>query len=64
VAEVRTLHADGRVEVLAGGRAEMVDGRLLDGLSPGDLVLVHAGVAVTALRGREAGADTVTSERA
>jgi len=49
VAEVRTLLAEGRVEVLAGGHAEQIDGRLVDGLAPGDLVLVHAGVAVTSL---------------
>lgn len=51
VAEVRTVLAEGRVEVLAGGRAEQVDGRLVDDLRPGDLVLVHAGVAVTSLSG-------------
>lgn len=49
VAEVRTVLAEGRVEVLAGGHAEQIDGRLVDGLAPGDLVLVHAGVAVTSL---------------
>jgi hypothetical protein len=49
VAEVRALLAEGRVEVVAGGQAEQIDGRLIDGLRPGDLVLVHAGVAVTSL---------------
>ena len=49
VAEVRAVLAGGRVEVLAGGQAEQVDGRLVEGLRPGDLVLVHAGVAVTSL---------------
>ena len=49
VAEVRAVLAEGRVEVLAGGQAEQVDGRLVEGLRPGDLVLVHAGVAVTSL---------------
>ncbi len=49
VAEVRAVLAEGRVEVLAGGRVEQIDGRLMDGLRPGDLVLVHAGVAVTSL---------------
>jgi hypothetical protein len=49
VAEVSAVLTDGRVEVLAGGQAEQVDGRLVDGLRPGDLVLVHAGVAVTSL---------------
>ncbi len=51
VAEVRAVMAEGRVEVLAGGRVEQVDGRLVDDLRPGDLVLVHAGVAVTSLTG-------------
>jgi hypothetical protein len=49
VAEVRAVLAEGRVEVLAGGHAEQIDGRLVGGLAPGDLVLVHAGVAVTSL---------------
>jgi HupF/HypC family protein len=49
VAEVRAVLAEGRVEVLAGGQSEQVDGRLVEGLRPGDLVLVHAGVAVTSL---------------
>jgi hypothetical protein len=49
VAEVRAVLAEGRVEVLADGQAELVDGRLVEGLRPGDLVLVHAGVAVTSL---------------
>ena len=51
VAEVRAVLGAGRVEVLAGGHAEQVDGRLVDGLQPGDLVLVHAGVALTQLAG-------------
>lgn len=49
VAEVRGVLAEGRVEVLAGGRVEQIDGRLVDGLRPGDLVVVHAGVAITSL---------------
>jgi hypothetical protein len=49
VAEVSAVLAEGRVEVRAGGRPELVDGRLVAGLTPGDLVLVHAGVAVTSL---------------
>ncbi len=51
VAEVRSVLAEGRIEVLAGGHAEEVDGRLVDDLRPGDLVLVHAGVALTSLTG-------------
>jgi HupF/HypC family len=49
VAEVRAVLAEGRVEVLAGGHTEEIDGRLVDDLRPGDLVLVHAGVAVATL---------------
>ena len=49
VAEVRAVLADGRVEVLAAGQREQIDGRLVEGLRSGDLVLVHAGVAVTNL---------------
>ncbi len=49
VAEVRAVLAGGRVEVLTGGRVEQIDGRLVEGLRPGDLVLVHAGIAVTSL---------------
>jgi hypothetical protein len=49
VAEVSAVLPEGRVEVLAGGHAEQIDGRLVDGLRSGDLVLVHAGVAVTSL---------------
>ena len=36
VAEVRALHDEGRLEVLAGGHAELVDGRLVGDLQPGD----------------------------
>jgi hydrogenase maturation factor len=53
VAEVRAILADGRVEVLAAGQKEQVDGRLVEGLRSGDLVLVHAGVAVTNLSSGE-----------
>jgi hypothetical protein len=49
VAEVRAVLAEGRVEVLVAGHAEQIDGRLVEDLRPGDLVLVHAGVAVTSL---------------
>jgi len=51
VAEVRRLLGDGGVEVVAGGRVEAVDATLVDPVSPGDLVLVHAGVAITTLEG-------------
>jgi hydrogenase maturation factor len=48
VAEVTAVHADGRAEVLAGGRQETVDASLVDA-GPGDFVLVHAGVAISLL---------------
>jgi hydrogenase maturation factor len=48
VAEVTAVHEDGRAEVLVGGRTETVDASLVDA-GPGDLLLVHAGVAVTLL---------------
>ncbi len=54
VAEVRAVLAEGRLEVLAGGRTELVDGRLVEDQIPGDLVLVHAGVAVSSLTTRRA----------
>jgi hydrogenase maturation factor len=48
VAEVTAVHDDGRAEVLVSGRTETVDVSLVDA-GPGDLVLVHAGVAITLL---------------
>jgi hydrogenase maturation factor len=48
VAEVTVVHDDGQGEVLVGGRTEMVDITLVDA-GPGDLVLVHAGVAIALL---------------
>ncbi|MGD0808634.1 MAG: HypC/HybG/HupF family hydrogenase formation chaperone [Acidimicrobiales bacterium] len=48
VAEVRAVHDDGRAEVLVAGRIETVDATLVDA-GPGDLLLVHAGVAITLL---------------
>jgi hydrogenase maturation factor len=49
VAEVRAVLPDGRVDVMVGGRSETVDASLVDPVAPGDLLLVHAGVALTAL---------------
>jgi hydrogenase maturation factor len=51
VAEVTAVHTDGRVEVLVGGQREAVDASLVDPVEPGDLLLVHAGVAITSLGG-------------
>jgi hydrogenase maturation factor len=60
VAEVRAVLADGRVEVLAAGQREQIDGRLVEGLRSGDLVLVHAGVAVTNLSSGESESGSVS----
>ena len=49
VAEVRAVLSDGRAEVMMGGRPETIDASLVDPVAPGDLLLVHAGVALTAL---------------
>jgi hypothetical protein len=48
-AEVLVVHGDGRAEVTMAGRPAVVDVSLVDVVTPGDLVLVHAGVAITAL---------------
>ena len=48
VAEVATVHDDGRAEVVVNGRHETVDASLVVA-GPGDIVLVHAGVAVTVI---------------
>jgi hydrogenase maturation factor len=48
VAEVRAVHRDS-VEVMAEGRMETVDATLVEPVSCGDLVLVHAGVALATL---------------
>jgi hydrogenase maturation factor len=49
VAEVRIVHEETRVEVVAAGRTETIDASLVEPIEPGDLVLVHAGVALTTL---------------
>ena len=49
VVEVAAAVHGGRVEVLAGGNRETIDVSLIEPVVPGDLVLVHAGVALTAL---------------
>jgi hydrogenase maturation factor len=51
VAEVRALLGRGMVEVIAEGKRQTVDASLVDPVAPGDLLLVHAGVALTALAG-------------
>ena len=47
VAEVGVVLDGGRAEVLAAGNLETIDVSLIDPVAPGDLVLVHAGVAIT-----------------
>ena len=47
--EVRTLLSGGMVEVIAGGSPETVDASLVDPVMPGDLLLIHAGVALTTI---------------
>jgi hydrogenase maturation factor len=49
VAEVTAVGEWGQAEVVVAGRTETVDVSLVDPVGPGDLVLVHAGVALTAL---------------
>ena len=54
VAEVTIVHDETSVEVVAAGRPETIDASLVEPVEPGDLVLVHAGVALTILE-REPG---------
>jgi hydrogenase maturation factor len=49
VAEVRALLEGGGAEVMVSGVMETVDISLVDPVSPGDLLLVHAGVALTTI---------------
>jgi hypothetical protein len=49
LAEVATIPCDGRAEVIAAGLVETIDVSLIDPVIPGDLVVVHAGVAITLL---------------
>jgi hydrogenase maturation factor len=49
VAEVRSLRAGGMVEVIVNGHPETIDASLVEPVGPGDLLLVHAGVALTTL---------------
>jgi hydrogenase maturation factor len=49
VAEVRMVLDGGHVEVVCAGQRTTVDASLVDPVGPGDLLLVHAGVAITTL---------------
>lgn len=47
VAEVRAVQGGGLVEVVMNGAPETIDASLVEPVWPGDLLLVHAGVALT-----------------
>jgi hypothetical protein len=49
VAEVRRVLPYGRAQVVARGSPQEVDVNLIDPVAPGDLLLIHAGVAITGL---------------
>jgi hydrogenase maturation factor len=49
VAEVRVVHDEASVVVVSDGRSETIDASLIEPVGPGDLVLVHAGVALATL---------------
>jgi hydrogenase maturation factor len=52
VAEVTGVLPPGRAQVVARGLPQEVDVNLIDPVAPGDLVLIHAGVAITVLGDR------------
>jgi hydrogenase maturation factor len=49
LAEVAVVQDGGRADVVAAGLVETIDVSLIDPVRPGDLVVVHAGVAITKL---------------
>ena len=49
VAEVQNVRPGGTAAVVAGGRQQEIDITLIDAVTPGDLILVHAGVAIGSL---------------
>jgi hypothetical protein len=49
LAEVAAVRDGGLAEVVAAGLVELIDVSLVDPVHPGDLVVVHAGVAITKL---------------
>jgi hydrogenase maturation factor len=63
VAEVSAIRPDGLVDAVVNGRREAVDASLVDQVVPGDLVLVHAGVVLAALRGANPGPRGATGPR-
>ncbi len=51
IGEVRTVHDGSQAEVLIDGRQQQVDVTLVDPVTAGDLVLVHAGLALSVVSG-------------
>jgi hydrogenase maturation factor len=49
VAEVQNLRPGETAEVVAGGKRREVDISLIEEVAPGDLILIHAGVGISAL---------------
>jgi hydrogenase maturation factor len=49
VAEIRSVAGGGQAEVIAGGQMETIDVTLVEPVRAGDVVLVHAGVALHTL---------------
>jgi hydrogenase maturation factor len=49
VAEVQNLRPDGTAEVVARGEHREIDVSLIEEVAPGDLILIHAGVGISAL---------------
>jgi hydrogenase maturation factor len=49
VAEVRAVHGDGSAAVVMNGGTETIDVTLVEPVAVDDLLLVHAGVALTTL---------------
>jgi hydrogenase expression/formation protein HypC len=53
-ARVVALHADGTATVSIGGLRKAVSLALVDGVSPGDFVVIHTGYAISRLDADEA----------
>ena len=53
IGEVRSVHDGSHAEVLIDGRQQQVDVTLVDPLTAGDLVLVHAGLALSVVSGAQ-----------
>jgi hydrogenase maturation factor len=64
VAEVAVVVDAGQAEALVAGHLETIDVSLIEPVAPGDLVLVHAGVAITSLSeaGREGASERTLDE--